>query len=745
MLKHNPVRRWRRKTPMSVRPKTRHLVQILVLAGSLPIALAGGYAAEAVRVLPAGQHPQDRRLGELRTLNDYFPFTPCESAGAWAVRAERVRRQILVATGLWPMPTQTLANAVIHGKIDRDTYTVEKVYLESFPGHFVTGSLYRPKRGGRTPGVLCPHGHWPEGRFYDAGQQKVGQEIAAGAERFPVGGRYPLQARCVQLARMGCTVFHYDMVGVADSVQLGHALPMRSAMNSPRDWGYSSPQAESRLENMLGLQTYNSIRVLDWFSQLPEVDAARIGVTGASGGGTQTFILSAIDPRPAVAFPAVMVSTAMQGGCICENACYLRIGTGNVEFAALFAPRPLGMTAADDWTKEILTKGLPELKRHYRMLGAEDRVMAKAFLQFPHNYNYVSRAVMYSWMNRHLGLECPEPIVEADFQPLSRAEMSVWDQRHPRPTGGDAYERSLLRWITRDSERRLSALVPKDAQSLAHYRRIVGGAIDVMIGRGVPPAGEVIAASRQEQDCGDYRQVKLLVCHPSQGEQVPVVLLSPVRAGKQVVVWIDPLGKQGLWGKDGKPRPAVARLLSQGRMVVGADLLGQGELTTDGRPLAKARLVDNRTHAGYTFGYNPPLVAQRVHDILSLVSWLRYGPVQAERVDLVGFGGVGAWVAAARAQAGPLVQRAALDTAGFRFADVAAIDDPNFLPGGAKYLDLPGILALSAPHATWLAGEGTTAPVVQAAYTAAGRPDCLTLSGLAGSAAEDAAIEWLLK
>ena len=85
-------------------------------------------------------------------------------------------------------------------------------------------------------------------------------------------------------------------------------------------------------------------------------------MTGASGGGTQTFILCAIDPRVQVAFPAVMVSTAMQGGCTCENACVLRVGTGNIEFAALFAPKPLGMTAANDWTKEMATKGFPELK-----------------------------------------------------------------------------------------------------------------------------------------------------------------------------------------------------------------------------------------------------------------------------------------------------------------------------------------------------------------------------------------------
>jgi cephalosporin-C deacetylase-like acetyl esterase len=106
---------------------------------------------------------------------------------------------------------------------------------------------------------------------------------------------------------MGCVVFFYDMVGVADSLPIGHRQ------------GFLDVQAELRLQNFMGLQTFNSIRALDFLLSLPDVDPQRIGVTGASGGGTQTFILCAIDDRPAAAFPAVMVSTAMQGGCICEN------------------------------------------------------------------------------------------------------------------------------------------------------------------------------------------------------------------------------------------------------------------------------------------------------------------------------------------------------------------------------------------------------------------------------------------
>jgi dienelactone hydrolase len=633
------------------------------------------------------------------------------------------------------MPAKTPDRAVIHGKVDRDGYTVEKVFLESYPGHFVTGSLFRPKgRSGKLPGVLCPHGHWANGRFYEANAKEHRLALTRGEERFDMSGRYPLQARCVTLARMGCVVFHYDMVGYADSVQLKHGPGFRPEMSTPQSWGYFSPQAESRLQSMMGLQTYNSIRALDWLSSLPDVDPTRIGVTGASGGGTQTFILSAIDERPAVPFPAVMVGTEMQGGCTCENCCLLRVGTGNVEISALIAPRPLGMTAADDWTKEIATKGLPELKQHYRLFGKEDLVMAKPLVQFPHNYNYVSRAVMYLWMNKHLGLGLAEPIVEEDFKPLSKAEMSVWDDEHRKPRGGEEYERSLVRWISEDSQRQMEALVPRDAASLAEYRRVVGGAVDAMIGRGLPPAKWVQGDPFQVEEAGDWQMIKCLLRYAHEGEQIPAIFLAPKKATKAAVVWVDKNGKQGLFDgpESATPNAQVRNLLAAGIVVLGIDLAGQGETTPDGKPLAKARL--NRQNGwdrylGYTLGYNHSLFAQRVHDILTAVAYLKQTPA-SQKIGLVGLGGAGHWVAAARAQAGAAVDVAVVDTAGFRFAKIAALDDPDLLPGGAKYLDLPGILALSAPHRLIVLGEkGQTPPVVSAAYQAAGQPDAVSSVG----------------
>lgn len=710
---------------MSRRSVLRLLVWLVVL-----ISFASTSAAEGdpSRVLPAGQFPHDGRLGAMKNLDGYFPFTPAKSKAEWEARAQQLRRQLLVATGLWPMPEKTPDNAVIHGRVDRDGYTVERVFFESFPGHFVTGSLFRPKgRSGKLPAVLCPHGHWANGRFYDAGPEAIRRSLVEGAERFEVGGRYPLQARCVQLARMGCVVFHYDMVGYADSVQLPHGAGYRASMSGPDAWGYFSPQAELRQLNTMGLQTYNSIRALDWLSQLPDIDPQRIAVTGASGGGTQSFMLAALDPRVAVAFPAVMVGTAMQGGCTCENACYLRVGTGNVEIAALIAPRPLGMTAADDWTKEILTKGLPELKQHYRMLGAENSVMAKALVHFPHNYNYVSRAVMYSWMNKHLKLGFKDPIVEEDFLPLSREELSVWDDKHPKPAGGETYERQLVRQIAAASDRQMQALLPTDAASLAKYREMIGGALESVIGRQPPKPGDVKPVGRREEDKGGYRLVKMLLRYEAENEEVPAILFEPKKPVQAVQILVDGRGKQTALDDRGEPAEAVRKALDEGTAVLAIDVFGTGEFTPDGKPLAKAPMLATKSwekYLGYTLGYNPPLLARRVHDILSAISFARSNWPESAPVVLDARSGAGPWGAVARALSGGTVQRAAISVDGFTFARITALDDPDMLPGAVKYLDLPGILALSAPHE--LTVRGLADPkLVRAAYEATGHPDRL--------------------
>jgi dienelactone hydrolase len=517
-------------------------------------------------------------------------------------------------------------------------------------------------------------------------------------------------------------------------------------MNTAENWGLFSPQAEAHLQSVMGLQTWDSIRALDFLIGLPDVDSDRIGVTGASGGGTQTFVLCAIDPRPTVAFPAVMVSTAMQGGCTCENASLLRVETGNVEFAALFAPKPLGMTAADDWTHEMASKGFPELQKHYQLLGAPDRVSLKPLLHFGHNYNYVSRAALYSWFNKHLKLGLEEPVVEEGYRRLTAQELTVWDSAHPKPRGGPELERDVLSWWTEDARRQIDAAASSD-ESL---RNVIGAALDVVIGRNLATAGAVEWKPAAHKDRGSYSEDVGLLRNASYVEELPAVILRPKESQNKTAIWCSASGKSGLYksaaGNAEEPlKPEVRQLLQAGVTVIGVDLLSQGEFLPDNQPLNETRTVKNPREApAYTYCYNRALFAERTHDLLTAIKYVKQQQ-PGNAIDLVALDETGPIAAAARAQSAQAIEKAAINTAGFRFGRVLNWRDPNFLPGGAKYGDVPGLLALGAPGKLWLAGEGETLPnMVKDAYERANKSSEAVAVKAASDQAGAAAVEWLV-
>jgi hypothetical protein len=646
--------------------------------------------------------PDDIRLKKVWHLDEPTPFAPqYKTAAEWEKRAKELREQLLVANGLWPMPEKPPLNAVIHGKIDRDDYTVEKVFFASLPGHYVCGNLYRPKRQGekKSPGVLCPHGHWANGRFYENSEANAKKEIDSGAEKTMEGARYPLQARCAMLARMGCVVFHYDMVGYADSKQIPHRA------------GFADVEAELRLQSAMGLQTWNSVRALDFLLSLPDVDAQRIGVTGASGGGTQTFILAGIDPRVAVSFPAVMVSTEMQGGCICENCSLLRVGTNNIEMAALFAPKPQAMTGADDWTKRIESKGLPELKSIYGLYGAADRVHAK-YASFPHNYNQVSREMMYNWFNNHLKLGWPETVMEKPFIPVPPKELSVFDAEHPLPK--DAVDAiGVRKYMTEASEKQLARLrqLPGERSNLMEYRRVVGTALHALVGGSLPEKTAVVEGSFKaiKRDGFDVHQA--VITRPGSGMQIPNIGIIPSGWNKTIVLWVHPNGKASCFEKDGvTPVPAVKQLLDRKIAVMAPDVYLTGEFHLPGEATKPPELPQKHHRdipfAGYYLGYNRSVLANRVQDLLTIIAMTKL--TGAERVHIAAFGKAGPWALLARGLSGDRIDRAAIDLNGFDFDQVKSVNDEMMLPGTLKYGGIYGFVPLCTSGESLLFGARQT-------------------------------------
>ncbi len=313
------------------------------------------------------------------------------------------------------MPDRTPLNANVFDDLKRDDYIVSKVYFESLPGLFVTGNLYRPVGDGPFPAILSPHGHWAYGRLENSATASV-------------------PGRAINLARQGFVVFTYDMMGYNDSWQLEHR-----AFGGQREklWGLS----------MAGLQLWNGIRGLDFLESLPYVQRDKIGATGASGGGTQVFLLAAIDQRVAVSAPVNMISLHMQGGCLCENQPGLRIDTNNVEIAATIAPRPLLMVSATgDWTSNTLEREYPAVRALYALQGAPDRVHAVRF-EAPHNYNVQSREAVYAWMARWL--QNAPPNVRREERPFTADPLPDLLVFHKRPVPQNAVDAAKLtaNWI----------------------------------------------------------------------------------------------------------------------------------------------------------------------------------------------------------------------------------------------------------------------------------------------------------
>jgi dienelactone hydrolase len=542
---------------------------------------------------------------------------------AWEARAGALRTQTLVATGLWPMPEKTPLNAVIHGRIERDEYTIEKVYFASMPGHYVTGNLYRPKHPkGKCPGVASPYGHWPNGRFIWLSDADAKKQVDKGAEQTMNSARSPLQARCAMLARMGCVVFHYDMLGYGDSTAIKHRE------------GFDDALATLRLQSQLGLQTWNSIRVLDFLSELPDVDPSRLAVTGASGGGTQTILLGAVDPRPIVSFPQVMVSQSMQGGCVCENAPLLRVGTNNVELTCLFAPRALAMGGANDWTIKIETEALPQAKAIYSLYAKPQLVDAKHF-PFEHNFNQPSREYMYTWFNQHLNLGWESPVHEKPFEPVPPEQLHVFDDAHP---------------------------MPKDALDAAALRKEMTRASDAQVAK---------------MSAGDLRKaLQAMLTYPLAEEDDVVLTLDvqkPEKWSGRLVIW---LGKA-------LDDTARKRLFDAGAAVVTTTL------PDDVRAPAK---VKRGTYAGYTLGYNRSGLARQSVVVLRLLEAARQQEGMTS-IDLVGFG-----PAAVLGAAASEVKRSnvVIDLDRFDFDQITEATDPRVIPGPLKYGGVLGFARLCA-------------------------------------------------
>jgi len=630
----------------------------------------------------------DQRAIKLRHLNDHFTLPRYTTLRQWEARAQELRTHILAVNGLVPMPPQPPLRAQVFETTEHEDYAVSKAFFESHPGFLVTGNLFVPRgKRGPFPAVLNPHGHWPVGRFAD---EETGTVLGRG----------------ISFARQGYVAFCYDMIGYNDSFQVEH----RKESDRQRLWGFGQ----------MALQLFNSIRAVDFLQSLPEVDPERIGCTGESGGGTQTFMLMSIDSRIKVAAPVVMVSAIMQGGCVCENSPSLRLDTSNPEIAALMAPRPLLLVSCTgDWTKNTLEEEYPYIKSIYKLYRAADRVGAVR-IKADHNYNLESRNAVYPFFAKWLlGADNPEAFVEQPYRLDSKKTYLVFANR-AKPKSAPVGEKLFDR-LMRQRQQQIRGMLPADRKQLRQFQQALRPAMTHLLMATVPAAKEVKAAKLGARTVGGVSIQHLILTRPAVGDRVPAYLIRPAKDPRPLATLVvSDQGKGAFFDPSKRPSPLVEKLLAGRQTLLAIDPWGIGEAEIPEQRDERAKKID------HYLTYNSSDDVKRIQDILTGLGFLKTLR-GVKQINLVGLGCAGPWALLARTQA-DFVRRTIVDMTTCRPESDEDFVRHLMVPAIRGVGDLLTAVALIAPAMFCLLKPAR--PFLKAAqevYSAAGRPKGLCL------------------
>ena len=517
----------------------------------------------------------DARIFRIRGVHSVTELPHWGTLSEWKRERQKIRKHLWLCTGLNEQTSRFRARGTVVRRFEHEGIIVENIRIETLPGLYVMGNLYRPKRThGRLPVVLHPHGH-------------------AMNARTTVLDLYSVPDRGVNTAFQGMVGFAWSMIAYEDDAM---QIPHRAYLSGK----------EKETCNLLGLSTFglqinNGIKVIDYLTRRKDIDPNQVGCTGESGGATQTYYLAALDDRVKVAAPAVMLSGHFQGGCVCENAPRLHLEYSTMHYAGLIAPRPLFLTGCSgDWTHHMRERELVSMRELYKLYGREDAVDG-FFQDEAHNYNRSSREYVYAWMNRWLAKGDPNRrrIPESSLPVPAREDLLVHDSPVPPVKGVIRSKQKLIRvWSKLHSK-------PED----------VSDALDLLNLR-MPPKKDILVKNRTPKrdskgkvlgqnriTYGRFSDEGRLVARfvlPDTGHPTHLV----VRSWKDESAWVR---------FTSRPSPALAKLVERGDGVIVPLLFGQ---SCD----KEEKKFRDRVEDSYLYtSYNRTLHEHQVHDLLTTI------------------------------------------------------------------------------------------------------------------------------
>lgn len=643
------------------------LLASLCLTQKLPCQQA--WSPESFIVL---DQPADKMMAEYLTAIVDRQFAERDSllarlktAKDWQQRARVIRDSIRAWTG--PLPLATPLNARVTGRIERQDYVVEKVLFESRPSFWVSANLYLPKSYQRPrPAILNVIGHSSAGKANEY-----------------------VQRRSIAQAKKGFVALTVDGIGqgerrIKDYSSFG-SLP--GAVH--RVVGVQAFLSGTHLFNFM---VWDAVRAVDYLCSRAEVDTARIGCTGTSGGGMMTTYILPFEPRITVAAPVCNPNTWSHRVHASLATDHEQVFFGS--FAAgidprgdpLFAhvPNPLLINATTDdnlnpprgvWALSTW------LSKAYAAHGVPEK-MQTSMVKAGHGYNKEQREITYAWMLKWLGGD-PADCLEGDFPVESEQDLWCTPEGDVYQLSGSLTPHDLVKAYLDQHKAELRA--KRSRAVLQSYRKTLAPAIrDVLRIQQEP--GVLSAETKATRKITGARLTPVIL-RPEKGIVLPAVWLESDASSSEspVVLFLHEQGKSAL----AQAEPVVKALLGEGFRIFAVDLRGTGE-TAPGME-------------GYFWDFlaGRPVSGQRVTDLLSVMKWLAGQGVPPERVSIWAEGLSAVWAVLASA----LEQKVSgmiLENTLVSFENVVSTRLPQYnreilLPGVLTRFDLPHLYQALCP------------------------------------------------
>ena len=469
------------------------------------------------------------------------------SLNDWKKRQTLIRQTLAEVIGKFP--EKTPLNAKITGTIKKDGYRIENIIFESQPGFYVTSSLFIPDNAAKAPAVIYCSGHSETGyRSY--------------------------QNILLNLVKKGFVVFAFDPIGQGERLQYYNAEKKRSDFRYPAfEHSYVGAQLFITGNSLANTMIWDGIRALDYLVTRPEVDNARIGITGRSGGGTQSSYIAAIDPRIKAVAPENYITDLTRmfqtlGPQDAEQIFFHGVlkGLDMADLLVVRAPKPalLIATTMDMFPIKGAEESAKEVSRIYQAYGSSG-AFKMVTDDGPHASTKKNREAMYAFFQK--SLNNPGDHADLTIPRLSPEDLRVTKDGQ---VSTSLKSETVYSLNARDAAERMKSLVALRTSS-SYVPQIISEAKRLSAYKEPAPAAEPLFVGRSPRK--GYG-IEKYVLTDGQDYPIPYFLFKPDKPSGMGMLYLNPEGNHA----DAAVGGSIEFLVNNGVTVLVPDLVGHGEM-----------------------------------------------------------------------------------------------------------------------------------------------------------------------